>query len=72
MTARIVNLNAARKAAARAKKRAEADANAAKHGRTRAARLREAAQSESAARHLDGHRLDTPPGDAPGRGAPPD
>jgi len=55
--AEIVNLKAARKQADRAKKRLQADANAAKFGRTKATRLREAAEAEQARQRLDAHRL---------------
>ena len=53
-----INLNHARKARDRAKKRAEADENAAKYGMTKAERQRAAAQAAKAARDLDGHRKD--------------
>jgi phage protein D len=48
-----VNLNKARKARDRAEEKAQADANALKHGRTKAERLLEAAQAEKARRALD-------------------
>lgn len=54
--AQIVNLNRFRKAKARDAKRAEADANAAKHGRSKAVRLRQQADAARAERDLDGHR----------------
>ena len=53
MTGSIVNLNKARKARDRAEEKAQADANAVKHGRTKAQRLLEAAQAEKARRALD-------------------
>ena len=53
MTGSVVNLNRARKALDRAKEKAQADANATKHGRTKAQRLLEAAQAEKARRALD-------------------
>ena len=53
MTGSIVNLNKARKARDRAEEKAQADANAAMHGRTKAQRLLEAAQAEKAKRALD-------------------
>ena len=53
MTGSVVNLNRARKALDRAAEKAEADANAVKHGRTKAQRLLEAAQAEKARRALD-------------------
>lgn len=49
----ITNLNRFRKDKARAEKRAEADANAAKHGRSKAQKLLEATRNEKAQRHLD-------------------
>jgi hypothetical protein len=55
---KIVNLRAARKAAARDAARRDGDANAAKFGRSKAMRLAEAADAARAARHLDGHRRD--------------
>ncbi len=48
-----VNLNKARKARDRAAEKAQADANAVKHGRTKAERLLEAAQADKARRALD-------------------
>lgn len=56
--AEIVNLRQAKKQAARKAARAEADANAAKFGRTRAERQQQKAQADKAARDLDGHRRD--------------
>ena len=53
MTGSVVNLNKARKARDRAEEKAQADANALKHGRTKAERLLEAAQAEKARRALD-------------------
>ena len=53
MTGSVVNLNRARKALDRAKEKAQADANAAKHGRTQAQRLLEATQADTAKRALD-------------------
>ncbi|WP_333816027.1 DUF4169 family protein [Tabrizicola sp.] len=57
--AEIVNLRQAKKQAARKAARAEADANAAKHGRTKAERDLEKARVEKAIRQLDGHLRDT-------------
>lgn len=54
----IVNLNRFRKEKARADRRAEADANAAKHGRTKAEKALEKARVEKAARDLDAHERD--------------
>ena len=54
----VLNLNAARKAAARDAAGKQADANAAKFGRTKAEKALEAARKEKAARDLDGHQRD--------------
>ncbi len=53
-----VNLNRARKERARMQAKAEADANAARHGRTKAERVLEAARQEQARRRLDAHRFE--------------
>ncbi|GGE24007.1 hypothetical protein GCM10011360_10640 [Primorskyibacter flagellatus] len=58
--AEIVNLNRFRKNRARAEKRAEADANAARHGQTKAERQQTEAEKAQAAKRLDGHRLEEP------------
>lgn len=58
MTGPVVNLNKARKARDRAADKARADANAAKHGRTKAQRLLEATQAEKARRALDQAKFD--------------
>jgi len=50
----VVNLRLARKAAARRTKEAEAQANRAAHGRTRAERTASRAEADRAARLLDG------------------
>ncbi|EAQ01063.1 hypothetical protein OB2597_03459 [Pseudooceanicola batsensis HTCC2597] len=55
---KIVNLNRARKQKQRSDKRATADANAVKFGRTRAEKTQERSERDQAARRLDGHRLD--------------
>ncbi len=52
--AKLVSLSAARKAKARADKRAKADENAVKFGRTKAEKELERARAEKAARDLDG------------------
>jgi hypothetical protein len=52
----IVNLNKARKAKARATKKARADANAAKFGRTKAEKTLERAKADKAHSDLDAHR----------------
>ena len=54
----IIRLRAAKKQRDRAKKRAQADENAVKFGRTKAQKSLEAARVEKAARDLDGHRAD--------------
>ena len=54
----IANLNRYRKDRARADAKAEADANAAKHGRTKAQKLLEATQAEKARRALDAHKFE--------------
>ena len=53
-----INLNQVRKDRARADEKAKADANAVKHGRTKAQRLLEAAQAEQAKRRLDQTKFD--------------
>lgn len=53
-----INLNKARKARDRAEAKAQADANAAKHGRTKAERLAEAARDAKARQLLDGHEME--------------
>ncbi|MCC7321728.1 MAG: DUF4169 family protein [Rubellimicrobium sp.] len=58
MSGTPVNLNQFRKERARAEKKAQADANALKSGRTKAERLLEAARAEKARRHLDQHRFE--------------
>lgn len=54
--AEVVNLRLAKKQAARKAARDAADANAVKHGQTKAERKLEKARAERAARTLDGHR----------------
>ncbi len=54
----VTNLNRFRKDRARAEKRATADANAAKHGMTKAERLRLAREAEKARKHLDGLKFE--------------
>lgn len=53
-----VNLNQERKARSKAERKAEADSNAVKHGRTKAQRLLEAAQAEALRKRLDQSRFD--------------
>lgn len=57
--AEVVNLRTAKKQAARKAARSAADANAAKHGRTKLERELEKARAEKAARALDGHKRET-------------
>jgi len=54
--AEVVNLRSARKGKARAEARAEADENAAKFGRTKAQKAREAAEAERIKAELDGKK----------------
>lgn len=54
----ITNLNRFRKQKAREDARRDADANAAKHGRTKAQKLAEKADQDRAAKHLDGVKRD--------------
>ncbi len=56
MAAEIVNLRLGRKRKARAATRNKADANAARHGQTKAERNLRAAREDLEARRLDGHR----------------
>jgi hypothetical protein len=56
----IVNLRQARKRAARVEREAEAAANRAKFGRTKAERRAQAAETDTLARTLDGARRDGP------------
>lgn len=55
-----VNLNRARKEKARAEKKARADENAAKFGRTKSQKSLDAARRDKAARDLDAAGRDTP------------
>lgn len=54
-----VNLNKFRKAKARVGKQTQADANAAKFGRTKAEKDQQAQTTNNVVRLLDGHKLDT-------------
>ena len=58
MSDRPINLTRARKDRARADKRAKADANAVKFGRTKAEKDAEAREAERAVTHLDAHKRD--------------
>lgn len=51
-----INLNKFRKDRAKVKKRAEADANALRHGRSKADKQAERRLAEKAANDLDGHK----------------
>ncbi len=62
----LVNLNQSRKLRQKAKKRAEADENAVKFGRTKAQKSRDKALADKAASALDGHRLNRHPRDDDG------
>jgi hypothetical protein len=55
----VVNLRTAKKQAARKAARSAADANAAKHGRTKVERDLQKARAEKSARELDGHKRET-------------
>jgi hypothetical protein len=63
MSGKVVNLRAARKARDRAAKRAAADANAAKHGESRAARTIREAEADRIQRTVDGARREAPDDD---------
>ncbi len=58
MTAKPVNLRRARKHNARQQARAEAVANAARHGEAKPVRSLREARNELEARRLEGHRRD--------------
>jgi len=55
MSTRPVNLNRVRKDRSRAEKRARADENAVKFGRTKGQKARDLSASAKAAKHLDDH-----------------
>ena len=57
--AKVTNLNQFRKSRARDRKRAEADENAIKFGRTKAQKTLETARAEKATRQIEAHRRDT-------------
>lgn len=59
MSGKPVNLNRVRKDKARAEKRARADENAVKFGRTKAEKARDGAAADKAGKHLDGHKRET-------------
>ncbi|MGI3171512.1 DUF4169 family protein [Pseudooceanicola sp. C21-150M6] len=54
----IVNLNRFRKHKAREDKRATADQNALKHGRSKSDKARDQLEKNQQERHLDNHRID--------------
>jgi hypothetical protein len=54
--AELINLRAVRKAKAKAETRVQADANAAKFGRSKAEKAQETARAEKAKRDLDGRQ----------------
>ena len=56
MADKVINLRGERKRRARDEQRAQADANAARFGRTKAEKTLEKARAEKARRDLDGHR----------------
>ncbi|MEX3015207.1 DUF4169 family protein [Gymnodinialimonas hymeniacidonis] len=58
MTGKVVSLSRARKSRARDEDRRQADANAAKHGRTKAERLADETRDAKATRNLDAHKRD--------------
>jgi hypothetical protein len=58
MTDGPVNLNRYRKEKAKADAKTRADANAVKHGRTKAERLLDAARTEKARQMLDRHKIE--------------
>jgi hypothetical protein len=59
----VVNLRQARKARARDAAKAAATENAARHGRSKGAKAREAAEKALAEAHLDRHRREGSEGD---------
>lgn len=54
--AEIISLSKARKARARTEKEAVAEANRQKFGRTKAEKLKEAAEKTLADKHIEGHK----------------
>ena len=56
--AELINLNRARKDRARAEKEAQAAANRARFGRTKAEKLKDTAEAARAEKVMDGHRRD--------------
>lgn len=64
--AEVINLRLARKTRARREAEAQASANRAKFGRTKAQKAAEDAARERLARHVDGHALPAASGDENG------
>ncbi len=58
MTGKLINLRQKRKQSERENKRKAAEQNAALHGRTKAEKTLQHAQTVKAARALDGHKRD--------------
>lgn len=56
----IISLKTVRKQKARAEKEVQAAQNRVLFGRTRAERLKQAAEKSQAEKHIDGHRKDGP------------
>ena len=56
----VTNLNKFRKQKVRAGKKARADENAVKFGRTKAEKQRDKAEADKAVRHIDSHKRDDP------------
>lgn len=54
--AEIISLSKARKAKARTEKEAAAEANRQKFGRTKAEKLKDAAEKALAEKHIEGHK----------------
>jgi len=61
VTGKVVNLNRARKTRARDDRKRQADAKAAKHGRTTAERTRDQHEADRARQVLDDHVRDQDP-----------
>lgn len=57
MTAKVTNLNKARKAKARAEKTARAKTNAVKFGRTKAEKAADGIEVERHVRHIEQHNI---------------
>lgn len=60
----VVNLNKFRKTKDRQDRRATADENAIKFGRTKSQKQSDKAAQDKANRHLEGHNMSDPDGDA--------